>query len=75
MVKLSSPKEASTVLDEISSNLVGSAPEFINSTKFLASSSVKFPWMITSLENPWETVAALRQWESVREPQVSFSLE
>ena len=59
LFKLDAPNSASTVLDDISSNFVGNAPELINSTKFLASSSVKFPLMITSLENPCDTVAAL----------------
>ena len=35
LFKLDSPKSASTVLEEISSNFVGKAPEFINSTKFV----------------------------------------
>ena len=38
-----SPKDASTVLDDISFKFVGKAPEFINSTRVVASSFVKFP--------------------------------
>ena len=39
----SAPKDASTVRDDISVSLVGRAPEFINSTNFVASSLVKLP--------------------------------
>ena len=37
------PNEASTVLEDISVNLVGRAPELINSTNFVASSLLKDP--------------------------------
>ena len=50
--RLLAPNDASTVRDDISVNFVGKAPEFINSTRLVASSSVKFPVIITSLENP-----------------------
>ena len=52
LFRLLAPNDASTVRDDISVNLVGRAPEFINSTKLLASSLVKLPLIITSLENP-----------------------
>ena len=43
LFKESAPKDASTVLDDISFNLVGSAPELINSTNVVTSSLVKLP--------------------------------
>ena len=39
----SAPNEASTVLDDISFNFVGKAPELISSTKEVTSSFVKLP--------------------------------
>ena len=38
-----SPKEAATVLEDTSSNLVGRDPELINSTSVFTSFSSKFP--------------------------------
>ena len=48
LFKAFSPNDASTVLEDISSNLVGIAPELINSTNLVADSLVKLPWIITS---------------------------
>ena len=46
-----SPYDASTVLEDISVNFAGRAPEFISSARDLASSVVKLPCIITSLAN------------------------
>ena len=60
---VSSPKLAPTVLEDISTNLDGSDPLLIKSTKLDTSSVVKLPWIITSLAKPCETVAALKHLE------------
>ena len=65
---------ASTVLEDISVNLVGRDPEFINSTNDLASSSVKLPWIITSDEKACDTLAALKHLDDDSDPHLSYSL-
>ena len=73
-----SPNADPTVCDEISLNLTLLEPEFIKSTKFLTCSSVKLPWIITLLLNPWDTVAAdkhFAEFKSSKEPQVAFLYE
>ena len=74
MSKVFFPKEASTVFDDISVNLVGKLPELINSTNDFTSSWVKFPWMITSLAKPCDTPATDKHLELLVLPQESFSL-
>ncbi len=49
--RVSCPKDAPTLRLDTSSILVGSCPSLIESTKFWASSLLKFPWMMTSLAN------------------------
>ena len=44
--------------------MLGRDPLLIKSTKLLTSSKVNLPWIITSLANPWETVAALKQLDA-----------
>ena len=63
--KVASPNDAPTVLLDNSVNLVGRLPEFIKSTKFCTSSSVKSPWIITSLAKACDTLAADKQWLSL----------
>ena len=70
----SAPKAASTVLDDISFNLVGNAPEFISSTNDVTSSLVNEPWIITSLAKALSTLAADKQWELLLpQPPLPFS--
>ena len=61
----SAPNDASTVLDDISVNLVGRLPELIKVTKFSTSSSVKLPVIITSDANPCFASAADKQLKKI----------
>jgi len=73
LVRTPAPYDALTFWLDISVNLVEIEPALMFDAKFSASSFSKLPVIITSEENPWDTVAADKHMLSSL-PQVSPSL-